>query len=115
MTSPLILMSSHKPHLKLSPAAQQDFTGILRYTGERWGQEQLLAYRGKLNDALVLPGRNPQLGHQSRELPDRHRLYFVGSHVIVYRVRQDTTEVVRILHQRMNMTRHNHPQNLPTG
>jgi toxin ParE1/3/4 len=99
-------MSSHKPHLKLSPAAQQDFTDILRYTGERWGQEQLLVYRDKLNDALVLLDRNPQLGHQSSELSDRHRLYFVGSHVIVYRMRPDTTEVVRILHQRMSMTRH---------
>jgi toxin ParE1/3/4 len=99
-------MSSHKSHLKLSPAAQQDFTDILRYTGERWGQEQLLAYRDKLNDALVLLGWNPQLGHQSGELSDAHRLYFVGSHVIVYRIRQDTIEIARILHQRMSMTRH---------
>jgi plasmid stabilization system protein ParE len=99
-------MSSHKWHLKLSPEAQQDFIGILRNTGERWGHEQLLAYRDKLNDALVLLGRNPRLGHQSRELPDTHRLHFIGSHVTVYRTRQDVTEVVRILHQRMSIMRH---------
>ncbi|MEO7320266.1 MAG: type II toxin-antitoxin system RelE/ParE family toxin [Nitrosospira sp.] len=99
-------MSSPKPCLTLSPEAQKDFTSILRYTGERWGREQLLIYRDKLNDALILLGRNPQLGHQSRELSDTHRIYFIGSHVIVYRIRQDTTEVVRILHQRMSITRH---------
>lgn len=99
-------MSSPKPRLILSPEAQKDFTGILRYTGEQWGREQLLAYRDKLNDALMLLGRNPQLGHQSTELPDTHRLYFAGSHVIVYRMRRDATEVVRILHQRMSVTQH---------
>ncbi|MEO5654690.1 MAG: type II toxin-antitoxin system RelE/ParE family toxin [Nitrosospira sp.] len=99
-------MSSHKPHLKLSPEAQQDFISILRYTGERWGISNCWPTRNKLNDALVLLGRNPQLGQTSRELPDTHQLYFVGSHVIVYRTRQNVTEVVRILHQRMSITRH---------
>ena len=55
----------------------------------------LLAYRDKLNDVIIMLDRNPQLGHQSRELPDTHRLYFAGSHVIVYRTRQDATEVMR--------------------
>ncbi|MEO7560380.1 MAG: type II toxin-antitoxin system RelE/ParE family toxin [Nitrosospira sp.] len=99
-------MSSPKLCLALSPEAQKDFTCILRYTGERWGHEQLLTYRAKLNDALLLLSQSPQLGHQAAELPDTHRLYFFGSHVIVYRTRQDATEVVRILHQRMSITRH---------
>jgi toxin ParE1/3/4 len=99
-------MFFHKSRLTLSPEAQKDFTSILRYTGERWGRAQLLIYRDKLNDALMLLGENPQLGHQSMELPDTHRLYFVGSHVIVYRVRQDSTEIIRILHQHMSITRY---------
>lgn len=47
-------MSSHKQKLplKLSPKARQDFIDILRYTGETWGQEQLLIYRDKINEAL---------------------------------------------------------------
>jgi len=31
--------------LYLSPKAKQDFIDILRYTGETWGESQLLAYR----------------------------------------------------------------------
>lgn len=98
-------MSSHEPGLTLSPEAQKDFIAILRYTGERWGREQLLAYRDKLNDALMLIGNNPLLGHQSAELADTHRLHFVGSHVIVDRTRADASEVIRILHQRMSISR----------
>ncbi len=100
-------MSSRSRRPTLSPEAQKDFVGILRYTGERWGQEQLLAYRDKINDSLVLLGENPQIGRQSDELPNTHRLYFVGSHVIVYRIHeQDAPEVMRILHQRMSISRH---------
>jgi len=94
------------PELVLSPEARKDFTSILRYTGEHWGREQLVVYRDKLNDALLLLRRNPLLGRKSEDLPDSHRLYFVGSHVIVYRLRPQATEVVRILHQRMCLARH---------
>ena len=98
-------MSSHRHLLKLSPEAQKDFANILRYTGERWGRGQLLAYRDKLHGALMLLGGNAGLGHPSAELPATHRLYFVGSHVIVYRTQVEVTEVVRILHQRMSIPR----------
>lgn len=99
-------MSSRKVSLKLSPAAQTDFAGILQYTGERWGREQLLVYRDRLDGALKMLAGNVGLGHHSPELPATHRLYFVGSHVIVYRTRGEVTEVVRILHQRMSVVRH---------
>jgi|GEM_PF-3892146 len=72
-------MSSHKQPIRLSPEAQKDFTGILRYTGERWGREQLLLYRAKLHDALMLLGVNPELGHQSVELPATHRIASISS------------------------------------
>jgi toxin ParE1/3/4 len=99
-------MSSPKTPLTLSPAAQQDLIDILRYTGETWGQEQLLSYRDKLDDAFVLLEQNPRLGHRSPELPETHRLYFVGVHVVVYRIRAKAIEVLRILHQRMSITQH---------
>jgi toxin ParE1/3/4 len=92
--------------LKLSPRARQDFIDILRFTGETWGQNQLLTYRDKINDALQAIGSNPQLGHRRDALPTTHLAYLVGSHVIVYRTDADSTGVVRILHQRMSLARH---------
>lgn len=90
----------------LSPRARQDFVDILRYTGETWGQAQLLAYRDKVDDALQALGSDPQRGHHRDDLPARHWAYLVGSHVIVYRVRGDGVAIVRILHQRMSLGKH---------
>ncbi len=44
-------MSFRNAPVRLSPKARQDFIDILRYTGETWGEAQLLIYRDKLNDA----------------------------------------------------------------
>ena len=99
-------MFSRKPlQLTLAPKARQDFIDILRYTGETWGQPQLLTYRDKINDALQVISQNPQLGHGRSDLPATHLAYLVGSHVIVYRVGSDSLGVVRILHQRMSLAR----------
>jgi toxin ParE1/3/4 len=78
----------------------------VKNTGEKWGQEQLIVYRNKLNDALLILERNPQIGHLGMALPDTYRLYLVGSHVIVYRIQENMIEVIRILHQRMSLSRH---------
>lgn len=100
-------MSSPEPlPIKLSPKARQDFIDILRYTGETWGQNQLLAYRDKINDKLQSIGNNPQLGHHRDGLPPTHWACLVGSHVIVYRTEAQHIGVVRILHQRMSLARH---------
>lgn len=100
-------MSSHKAlPLKLSPKARQDIIDILRYTGETWGQPQLLAYRDKINDALQALGQNAQLGHPRNDLPRGFHAYLVGSHVIVYRIEVASVGVVRILHRRMSLGKH---------
>ena len=100
-------MSSHRVlPLELAPKAQQDFIDILRYTGEKWGPNQLLVYRGKLDDALQAISASPRTGHSRIDLPPTHLAYPVGSHVIVYRVYADSVGIVRILHQRMSLGRH---------
>ena len=103
-------MSFPERSLILSPEARDDFADILRYTAERWGEDQLYSYRDRLNDALRLVSRNPQIGRRDPVLPETHRLYFVGSHVIVYRTRGESLEVIRILHQRMSITRQIDPE-----
>ena len=95
----------HPREVNLSPRARQDFIDILRYTGERWGPQQLTAYQDKISDALASIGRNPELGHMRDDLPTTHRAYLVGSHIIIYRDRAAAIGIVRILHQRMSLTR----------
>jgi toxin ParE1/3/4 len=99
-------MSSPRSEINFAPVALEDFAGILRYTGERWGQEQLHRYAARIDEAIRLLAHYPDLGHLSRALPATHRLYAVGSHVIVYRAEDTSLAIVRILHQRMNLPRH---------
>jgi toxin ParE1/3/4 len=99
-------MSSRKLPPKLSPKARQDIHDILRYTGETWGQAQLLVYRDKITDALDAISRNPEIGHSREDLPATHLAYLVGSHIIVYRVSAEGIGIVRILHQRMGIAGH---------
>ena len=98
-------MSSPDYRLVLSPKAEHDIENILRYTGATWGEKQLIVYRDKIADALHRLLRDPGSGHFSADLPDTHRLYPVGSHVIVYRLKGRVIEVIRILHRRMSLTR----------
>jgi toxin ParE1/3/4 len=96
-------MSSPEYRLILSPKAQQDIENILRYTGEQWGEKQIEIYRDRLTGALETISGNPASGHASIDLPETHRVYPVGSHVIVYRVQADVIGVIRILHKRMSL------------
>lgn len=99
-------MSSPKRILILSPEAQGDLEDILRYTAETWGDAQMLSYLQQVDEAFDLLRDHPEIGHFSADLADTHRLYLVGSHVIVYRTPSDAVEVVRILHRRMSLSQH---------
>ncbi len=100
-------MSFHKAlPLKLSPRAKQDIVDILRYTGEKWGQNQLLVYRDKIKDALQAISQNPETGLDHNDMPSTHRTLLVGSHIIIYRINSEHIGIVRILHQRMSVAKH---------
>ena len=92
--------------LKLSPEARKDFTHILRDTGRKWGEAQILIYSDKINGALQAISHNPHLGHGRDDLPATHLAYLVGSHIIIYRKMGDRLGIVRILHQRMSLAKH---------
>ena len=99
-------MSSRDLPVVLSAKARQDFVDILRYTAETWGATQLTTYRDRIDQALQSIARNPEIGHFDDAVASTHRVYLVGSHVIVYRIEATRLGVIRILHQRMQRSRH---------
>ena len=100
-------MSARDFQLKLSPRARRDFTFILRYTSKTWGQAQVFVYRDLIDAALEAIRLNPNVCHVHPDLPETHRIYPVGSHVIVYRAMKGAVVgVVRILHKRMSLPLH---------
>lgn len=92
--------------LILSPSAEQDLTDILQYTLETWGEDQLLAYRAIIDKAFLTLIENPRVGAPRLEISGEHRVFPVGSHIIVYRVSNAAILISRILHGRMDVRQH---------
>ena len=97
-------MSSPKRRLELSRQAKADFRDILAYPLTTWGESQLAKYRASINDALHVIVHNPSAGRPS--VKPTIKVLAVEHHRIFYRTIDDTICVVRILHERMDTSRH---------
>ena len=88
---------------RLSKLADADLLSIFRYTIETWGAEQVPLYLSLLESARDRIAADPfTLGSKSREdLAEGCRTYRVEKHYFVYRIKNDTVEIGRILHQAM--------------
>jgi toxin ParE1/3/4 len=91
----------------LSPAARADLEEIWDYTCQRWGDDQAEEYVREIQRAIERVMDNPMIGRACDELRAGYRKHAVGSHTLYYRiVGGDVINVVRILHQRMDVDRH---------
>lgn len=91
----------------LSPAAQLDLEQIWDYTCRRWDVEQADEYLRELQRAIELAAANPRIGQACEEIRHGYRKLAAGSHILYYRVVPDgVVDVVRVLHQRMDVDRH---------
>ncbi len=97
-------MSCLEFQLIFSALAQRDIDDILAHTIERWGAVQLEKYRRTLDIAFKKLEQNPNIGKTS--LPPDFRSFQAGSHVIFYRIDATSIHVIRILHGRMDFSRH---------
>jgi toxin ParE1/3/4 len=91
---------------RLTPAAVQDLSSIWDYTADRWGPGQAEIYVGELRGAIERVADRPDRGRPCDEIRAGYRRYAIGSHLIFYVETDTTVDVVRILHQRMDPTRH---------
>jgi toxin ParE1/3/4 len=91
----------------LSPAAQADIERIWDYTVERWGLAQAERYARAIHVACQELAAGTRSSQAADDIRPGYRKASEGSHVLFFR-RLDTgsLNIVRILHQRMDMTRH---------
>jgi toxin ParE1/3/4 len=66
--------------------------------------------RRRLIETIEALTEEPSLGRDAEEIRPGYRRQNAGSHVIFYRLATYGIEVVRILHQRMNLTSHFGPE-----
>lgn len=90
----------------LSPAARADLEQIWDYTCERWGDDQAEEYVREIQRAIERIVENPMIGRACDEVRSGYRRHAVGSHTLYYRASGDGIDVVRVLHQRMDVDQH---------
>lgn len=96
-------MSAPRLRLAVTRRAANDLRTIRRYTQKHWGVTQASDYEEAIHIALGTLCTDPDIGKARDDLRPNLRSYPVLSHVIVYRVDGDTLNVLRIVHQRMDL------------
>jgi toxin ParE1/3/4 len=91
---------------RLTPAARRDLSEIWDFTEERWDAGQAEKYLTEIQAAIERITVDPYRGRACDEIRPEYHRYSIGSHLVFFTVSSDTVDVVRILHQRMDPTRH---------
>lgn len=88
---------------RLTKSAKQDLRSIGRYTQVTWGREQRNRYLKNLDASFHLLAEEPQRGKICDDIRPGYRKYHVGRHLIFYRQSTEGLEIIRILHDRMDV------------
>ena len=94
------------PLFRLTERAKADLRAIGRYTQATWGREQRNRYLARLDAAFHLLAQEPRRGRACDEIRPGYRTYHVGRHLVFYRASPDGVEIIRILHDRMDIETH---------
>ena len=91
--------------IRLSPAARQDFLEIGDYTRDRWSEAQAERYLRQILAMIAEIGTYPFSGGEVPSLRSGYRRRRCGSHLIFYVILEGGVEVVRIIHERADISR----------
>lgn len=108
-------MAERRWRVRLGAAAEVDFANIVKWTAENFGARQSRVYRDTLVQAMGELADGPSVaGSRARDeiMPGLRTLHVArrghrGGHFLMYRATASRTiEIVRILHDRMDVQRH---------
>ena len=87
----------------ISKKAVSDLEVIWLYTVEKWSVEQADRYYNLIFDEINYICRNINTGKSMEHVRRGYRASKVKSHLIFFRIKNDTVEIIRILHERMDI------------
>lgn len=87
----------------ISNKAISDLEEIWLYTVEKWSIEQADRYYNLIFDEIKYICKNNSAGKPMDHIRKGYRASKVKSHLIFYRAVDETIEVIRILHERMDV------------
>jgi toxin ParE1/3/4 len=89
-----------------SPAAEQDLEAIWDYTAEKWGLSQAERYIRIIQDTVAGLSAGTQVTQSAEDIRPGYRKVLVGMHVLFFKATADAIDIVRILHQQMDLPDH---------
>ncbi|NIF54857.1 type II toxin-antitoxin system RelE/ParE family toxin [Burkholderia sp. Ax-1724] len=87
----------------LSPAAERDLDDIWDYTVARWGEAQAERYILSIESTVVGLADGTQPSLSAEDIRRGYRKALVGMHVVFFRESATLIDVIRILHQQMDI------------
>lgn len=89
--------------LRIAPNARRDLASIWSYTAEAWGRGQADEYIASLYRDMGRVCDFPEMGSAYISQVGKFRKLSSGHHLIFYRPSDDGVEIVRVLHERMDV------------
>lgn len=89
--------------LVVAGSARADLEAIARYTEQRWGVARKRLYLDMLRRRFANLRTTSGLGAARDDLRPGYRSIMCGSHIVFYRETTDRIEILRVLHQRMDV------------
>jgi len=89
----------------ISKKAISDLEEIWLYTATNWSITQADRYYSLILDEISHLCKHPAIGKSMDHVRNGYRASKVKSHVIFYRVVNESVEIIRILHERMDIDR----------
>lgn len=83
--------------------AQRDLLDIWLYSYREWGIEQADTYVDAIDDSVAMLATRPLAGRLCEEVGDGLRRIAVSRHRVFYLVSDEAIDIVRILHERMDL------------
>lgn len=90
--------------LHLSPAAEADLDHIWDHSAKHWGSDQANRYTDEIRDACHSLASGARRGRMVDVRPG-YLKYATGAHMVYFREYGDRLEIIRILHQRQDLSR----------
>lgn len=90
------------PHV-ISKKAITDIEEIWLYTFKKWSIDQADRYYNLIFDEINFICKNTNAGISMEHVRKGYRASKVKSHLIFYRIQNNIVEVIRILHERMDI------------
>jgi len=90
----------------LSTEAQNSLRKIQIYSTKNYGKERARKYLTDIRKRMEVLAENPSRGIIREDLKVGYHSDFIGSHTIYYRIKSTHIDIIDVLHQSMDPSKH---------